>query len=87
MHIIIFMNYHMHSRRNEVLSMGHLNGRGMQYVRSVISLMLKALTKCSSPANWSLSELVQATIVLAQTHVLCSFILGNGGIEPNTTAE
>lgn len=44
---------------------------------------LTALTKCSSPDNWSLSELVQAVIVLAQTHVLCSFVLGNGAIEPN----
>lgn len=44
---------------------------------------LIALTKCASPANWSLSELVQAAIVLTQTHVLCSFILGKGAIEPN----
>lgn len=48
---------------------------------------LIALTKCASPTNWSLSELVQATIVLAQTHVLCSFVLGNGGIEPNDTTR
>ncbi|VDN85839.1 unnamed protein product [Brugia pahangi] len=38
---------------------------------------LAMLIKCCSPANWCLSELVQASIVLAQTHVLCSFILGN----------
>ncbi|VDN51074.1 unnamed protein product [Dracunculus medinensis] len=38
---------------------------------------LSALTKCAPPANWSLSELLQAVIILAQTHVLCSFILGS----------
>ncbi|VDM94537.1 unnamed protein product, partial [Onchocerca ochengi] len=41
------------------------------------------LTKCCSPTNWCLSELVQASIVLAQTHVLCSFVLGNGTTHPN----
>uniref|UniRef100_A0A0R3RJ38 NR LBD domain-containing protein n=1 Tax=Elaeophora elaphi TaxID=1147741 RepID=A0A0R3RJ38_9BILA len=44
---------------------------------------LQTLTKCSSPTNWCLSELVQASVILAQTHVLCSFVLGNGTVNPN----
>ncbi|KAM3720899.1 Sestrin-3 [Dirofilaria immitis] len=39
---------------------------------------LITLTKCCSPTNWCLSELVQASVILAHTHVLCSFVLGNG---------
>ncbi|EJD73737.1 hypothetical protein LOAG_18860 [Loa loa] len=44
---------------------------------------LTMLTKCCSPTNWCLSELVQASVILAQTHVLCSFVLGNGTVHPN----
>ncbi|MFH4975259.1 hypothetical protein AB6A40_001968 [Gnathostoma spinigerum] len=43
---------------------------------------IAALTKCPPPNNWLLSELVQAVIVLAHTHVLCSFVLGNDCIDP-----
>ncbi|VDK47416.1 unnamed protein product [Anisakis simplex] len=67
----------------KISSMDTLNGILAHQPWSITSDHLVALTKCQSPANWSLSELVQATIVLAQTHVLCSFILGNGGIEHN----
>ncbi|VBB33944.1 unnamed protein product, partial [Acanthocheilonema viteae] len=48
---------------------------------------LTTLTKCCSPTNWCLSELVQASVVLAQTHVLCSFVLGNGTVYPNGCAS
>uniref|UniRef100_A0A915Q481 Uncharacterized protein n=1 Tax=Setaria digitata TaxID=48799 RepID=A0A915Q481_9BILA len=48
---------------------------------------LTTLTKCSSPPNWTLSELVQASVILAQTHVLCSFVLGNGSIHPNNCTD
>uniref|UniRef100_F1KYV7 Sestrin-3 n=1 Tax=Ascaris suum TaxID=6253 RepID=F1KYV7_ASCSU len=71
----------------KISNMDALNGVLAHQPWTITTDHLLALTKCSSPANWSLSELVQATIVLAQTHVLCSFILGNGGIEPNTTAD
>lgn len=46
-------------------------------------LIFQMLTKCCLPTNWCLSELVQASIILAQTHVLCSFVLGNGIVYPN----
>ncbi|KHN80913.1 Sestrin-3 [Toxocara canis] len=71
----------------KISSMDALNGVLAHQPWAITTDHLTALTKCRSPANWSLSELVQATIVLAQTHVLCSFILGSGGIEPNTTAD
>ncbi|CAG9539709.1 unnamed protein product [Cercopithifilaria johnstoni] len=44
---------------------------------------LTTLTKCCSPTNWCLSELVQASVILAHTHVLCSFVLGNDIVYTN----
>lgn len=43
----------------------------------------QALTKCSAPDNWSLTELVQGVVILSTTHALCSFVFGCGNINPS----
>jgi sestrin len=39
---------------------------------------LDRLTRCPSPDNWSLSELVHGVVILSQIHALCSFVFGCG---------
>jgi hypothetical protein len=42
--------------------------------RAFHSVVVKALTHSPSPANWSLSELVYAIVLMAHFHAFSSFI-------------
>ncbi|CAD6194748.1 unnamed protein product [Caenorhabditis auriculariae] len=51
--------------------------------------LINGLARLGSPSpatQWTLAELTQAVVIMAQTHVLCSFVYAIGDIEPTNLA-